>query len=172
MLFQNNNIETENLPKFEEIQYKPIEKKYKILLLFNWGLLFLGLFLIIISVDVFFKIPIQPYWKICVYSLLALAAGWKLILVQLSFPLKGYHLREHDIIYRTGFFYRKIVAVPFNRVQHSEIRQGVVGRIFGVATLKIFTAGGLSADLSVNGLLPETAQKISDYLSKSVSNYE
>jgi membrane protein YdbS with pleckstrin-like domain len=95
-----------------------------------------------------------------------------LTVTQRGFPLKGYALREHDIVYKTGLIYRKNTTIPFNRIQHIEIRQSMIARMLGISKLKIFTAGGQGSGLFIHGLSPETAQQLKDFLSKTANQYE
>ena len=53
----------------------------------------------------------------------------------LAFHYMGYALREKDISYRSGWLWRSMVTVPFNRVQHCEIKQGLIDRRFGLSRL-------------------------------------
>lgn len=174
MLFENNDINLDNLPKAENITFTPLKPAFKTLLFLNWGVFFLILYIAAFCSVYFFQseIKIETWWIVVTYSIISLLFIGKIIVIQYGFPKKGYRLRDHDIVYRTGLINRRLTAVPFNRIQHSEIRQSVVARIFGISKIKIFTAGGNTSDLSINGLLPETAQKIKDYLSKTISSYE
>jgi|GEM_PF-6009490 len=49
---------------------------------------------------------------------------------------------------------------------------GPIERMFGLSKLKIFTAGGASSDLKIPGLLPETANKLKDYIQLKVGRDE
>lgn len=73
---------------------------------------------------------------------------------------KGYALREHDVAFRDGMFWRKTTVLPFDRVQHAEVTQGPLQRRFKLATLKFFTAGGSSVDLKIDGLLADEAERL------------
>ena len=73
---------------------------------------------------------------------------------------KGYALRTQDIAYRSGLFWRKVVVLPLNRIQHVEVTSGPLQRHFGLATLKFYTAGGKSVDLKIEGLLSDDAERL------------
>jgi hypothetical protein len=62
-----------------------------------------------------------------------------------------------------------MISVPKNRIQHVEIRQAIVLRLFKLSKIVIFTAGGSGSDLSISGLKPELAERIKENLSQSVS---
>jgi membrane protein YdbS with pleckstrin-like domain len=74
--------------------------------------------------------------------------------------VKGIALREHDIAYRSGLYWRKTVMLAYNRVQHVEVSSGPLQRKFGLASVKFFTAGGSSVDLKVDGLTRERAEQM------------
>jgi membrane protein YdbS with pleckstrin-like domain len=78
--------------------------------------------------------------------------------------MKGVALREHDIAYRSGLYWRKTVLLPFNRVQHAEVSSGPLQRKYGLASLKFFTAGGSSVDLKIDGLTKEHAGEVRSYI--------
>jgi hypothetical protein len=81
-------------------------------------------------------------------------------------------LREKDISYKTGIIFYKQISVTFNRIQHVEVSQGVLGKLFGLSSVKIFTAGGSASDLSIPGLLTADAQKLKAFISEKISQYE
>ena len=95
-----------------------------------------------------------------------------LFISALGFRHKAYALREHDVLYKRGLIFRKTIALPFNRVQHSEINQGPIERNFNLAALEIFTAGGSQSDLTIPGLLNEDAQSIKAFIMEKASKHE
>ena len=54
--------------------------------------------------------------------------------------------------------------IPYNRVQHVALHEGFVSRIFGLAKVEIFTAGGSSSDLEIPGIEKEEAENIKQLL--------
>jgi len=97
---------------------------------------------------------------------------YSFIISILGFPKKGYLLRERDISYKTGLIFYKQISVTFNRIQHVEVSQGILGKIFHLSSVKIFTAGGNASDLSIPGLLSAAAQKLKEFISEKISHYE
>jgi membrane protein YdbS with pleckstrin-like domain len=90
----------------------------------------------------------------------------------MGFPKKGYLLRERDISYKTGIVYYRQISVPFNRIQHVEVSQGVLAKIFHLSSIKIYTAGGTASDLAIPGLPVSDAQKLKSYISEKISQNE
>jgi hypothetical protein len=81
-------------------------------------------------------------------------------------------VRENDISFQRGIITYKLTTIPFNRIQHVEVNQGVLPKIFRLSALKIFTAGGNASDLSIPGLPEEVAQKLKAFLSEKISEHE
>lgn len=110
-------------------------------------------------------------------------AGWKVLVIAggLMLPLalvgvyrwidagyRGWALRRHDIIARSGVLWRSVTALPVARIQHVETTHGPLERAHGLARLKLYTAGGLTADLVVIGLDRETADRLREYLVEQI----
>jgi len=174
MLFENNIIDTSKLPTLDVSEFNPLLKKYKKLLFIN-SIIFFGILAIIIFVIDFFIDSENDIPNIVIYiaySSILFLFIIRLLFIQLGFPEKGYLLRQHDIIYKSGLLNKKIIAIPINRIQHSEIRQSYFARLLKISKIKIFTAGGNTSDLSISGLSPEIAQQIKDYLSNTISKNE
>ncbi|MFW5927042.1 MAG: PH domain-containing protein, partial [Wenzhouxiangella sp.] len=64
--------------------------------------------------------------------------------------------------------WRKTVIVPFARIQHVEAVHGPLERYLGLMRLKCFTAGGMSADLTVKGLDRNDARRVRQYLLEQI----
>lgn len=89
-------------------------------------------------------------------ALFAALVSWPWI----SFPYRGYAVRERDILVRSGVLWRNLTAVPYNRIQHVETESSLLDRRFGIASVKLFTAGGSSGDLRIRGLAAGTSENI------------
>lgn len=75
-----------------------------------------------------------------------------------------YRLSEQGIRIRRGVFWREVITVPRNRIQHTDVSQGPLERRFGLATLLVHTAGTEYARVSLAGLENERALAIRDHL--------
>ena len=91
--------------------------------------------------------------------------------IRIGFSRRGYALRERDLTYRKGWIFFSTTTLPFNRIQHTEVSQGPIEKKFDLCTLKIFTAGGSTSDLSIPGLEEEEAQQLRDFISKKAAIY-
>jgi hypothetical protein len=167
MLLQNLEIEPSELPQIEEVKFNALEKDYLWMRLLGWGIFFL------VSAGILTFVMISA--KIVFYLLFG---PWLLLLLVIffieirGFNIKGYALREKDITYKSGLLFFHMTSVPFNRIQHCEVSQGPLARLFDLASVKVYTAGGSSSDLSISGLTKERAQKLRDFITKLSSEYE
>jgi uncharacterized protein len=75
-----------------------------------------------------------------------------------------YALRQRDITYRSGWLWHRITTLPYHRIQHAEIGQGMIEKWYGLATLEVFTAGKNASDLSIPGLQLEEAERLKTYI--------
>jgi membrane protein YdbS with pleckstrin-like domain len=63
-----------------------------------------------------------------------------------------------------GVYWRRETFVPRARVQHTDVNQGPLARRFGIAELKVFTAGTQAAEIEVDGLAHADALALRDRL--------
>ena len=166
--FSNFQVDLSELPKVEEVDFKPIDKKYLKVSLISKGILFLflgaGVFaLIYFNEDSDFQLNLSI--SLAYVGLLI----WNITLTVLGFKKKKYAVRDRDVLYRKGLIWSVRTAIPFNRIQHAEIKQGPIERQFALSSLKIFTAGGQSSDLVIPGLPNETAQQLKDFILRKTS---
>ena len=75
-----------------------------------------------------------------------------------------YEVSELGIRIRHGVLWRTTSSVPRSRVQHTDVSQGPVERLFELATLVIYTAGTHHASTSLSGLPRARALLIRDHL--------
>lgn len=115
-----------------------------------------------------FALPALPAlrWLLLVAWLAAAAALGALALVwpALSYRHTSYQLGAQGLRLRRGVLWRSAILVPRARVQHTDVSQGPIERLFGLATLVIHTAGTLHASVALRGLARETAFRLRDQL--------
>jgi membrane protein YdbS with pleckstrin-like domain len=169
--FSNSIIVPENLPSIEKKTFNLLDKSYLKILYIRIVVFFLfsvGGFVTFILVS-----EGIPGLAIVIISLvLACVVISSLLITILGFPRKGYLVRENDISFQKGIITYKLTTIPFNRIQHVEVNQGVLAKMFKLSSLKLFTAGGNASDLSIPGLPQEVAQNLKAFLSEKISEHE
>ncbi len=163
-MFINEQINIENLPKTDAIQYIKVEKSYFYILLFNliaiYSSLIVGitLFTFLIYKGVFQKF----YWLF--FAILIFALVVQIIFCKMGFSKRKYAIRDKDITYSEGLITNTTTTLPFNRVQHIEIKRSFLSRKLNLSTLNIYSAGESGGDLSIKGLPKDVAEKMYTFL--------
>jgi membrane protein YdbS with pleckstrin-like domain len=62
-----------------------------------------------------------------------------------------------------------MTTVPFSRIQHVEIDEKPISRLFGLSSLSVYTAGDSSNDLDVTGIKNEEALRIKEFISSKIN---
>lgn len=71
-------------------------------------------------------------------------------------------LLDDGLLVQRGVLWRSETFVPRARVQHTDVDQGPIARRFGIATLKVFTAGSRTSEIEVDGLAHADALRLRD----------
>jgi hypothetical protein len=172
MEFTNETINISTLPKFEDTKLEPLQKDYFKVMLIQFGIVF-GILLIGIIVLYFISIEALIKDKIIYFVIGWLILGvLSFLYLKISFAKKGFALREHDVIFKSGVISETTTIVTNNRVQHVALHQGMLSRYFGLASIELFTAGGSTSDLKIKGLLLEDAKKIKESVSLKINEIE
>ena len=80
----------------------------------------------------------------------------------------GYEEGEDELHIRHGVWTRVRTAVPFGRVQHIDVAQGPVERMFGLSTLILHTAGTRGAAVPLPGLLQGDCEAMRDRIRSKI----
>jgi hypothetical protein len=160
--YSNEQILSSQLPTFEDLNFESISKSAMYVDFIVIGIIFL-IVLLASSMTILLVEEVKPYAILILGGILLLMAAvfyieWK------SFKYRGFALRELDLLFKSGWIWKSTTIVPFNRVQHIEIHQGPIDKLFELSTLNIFTAGGSSSDLEIDGLTPQQAANIKAFI--------
>lgn len=166
--FTNHVIETTALPEFESVQLTPLHRLYWKVILFN----LLVTFVLLGSgcaAFVYFTNDVQSYWYIFA-SIYVVALLLTFAVSHIGYKNSGYAFRDHDVIYRNGAVSITTTIIPYNRVQHAAIHEGFIARKLGIATIEIFTAGGVNSDIKIPGVEKQHAENIKQLLMGKILN--
>ena len=156
----NEQVDIAVLPAIESIDFVGLHKEFLTARLIGltvfWTVLVIGgsLYFIFASQE---NLPLNRYLLI---GLLFVFPILSIILARVGFKRKGYAIREQDISYKTGLFWRSLKVIPYNRIQHVEVQQGLIERSFELARISVFTAGGGGSDLTIPGLTHDEALRL------------
>jgi len=70
----------------------------------------------------------------------------------------GYDMGDEQLRVLRGFLWRTDTIVPFNRIQHIDVAQGPLQRLFDLSTLIVHTAGTHNSIVTLPGLATNDAE--------------
>lgn len=157
-MFQNPEIALADLPGTEDVTWQTLDAAYKRLRQLENLIL-----VVIIAVPVGIlttinPVPIIP--RLVLWAVGIIVAALLFLWPGIALPKRGYVVRDKDILFRKGVVWQSVTAIPFNRIQHVEISSTPFDRKFNLAQLQLFTAGGSSGDLKIDGLNSAVAEQL------------
>ncbi|PKB18593.1 PH domain-containing protein [Flavobacterium sp. 5] len=160
--FTNETIDTTLLPKFEEVQFSLLHPDY-------WKVILAGLtlFFVVIAIGVGTILYFNEELFLFITELSIIYIVLLLLVVfmsRISFKKKGFAFRTHDVLFRHGIIATNTLVIPYNRVQHVALHEGLLSRFFGLASIEVFTAGGSSSDIQIPGIAKVQAENIKQLL--------
>ena len=102
---------------------------------------------------------------------LTVLSGVYLAFNLISFRRRGYAVRQHDVLYRAGIFSQYTLVIPIKHIQHIKVKTSVLGRLLGLVTVELFTAGA-GKDMHIAGLDNPHALALQQHLAERVSTID
>ena len=179
MEFQNQQVRERQLPRFAHVSYTPLARRFALLRLGVVTAICLLTLAVATGIATIVHI-VEPellsvpgvgnattvIWMVLMSIVfLMVLPGW---FVFASARVIRYALREHDIIMQSGLFWKKEIIQPLKRVQHVEVTRGPLDKRFGIANVKLFSAGTGLSTFRIPGLEESLAERIRQY----VLNYQ
>ena len=167
MSFVNVQVPLESLPKFSVVELQAPDPRYARVTL-GVALCFEMPALVVATIGLF--VGAVPSGALGVPAALliygAIVAGMTLLawFVHRSASVIRYAVRQHDVIVRSGVFWRKETVQPIKRIQHVEQHQGPVDKRFGLYQLNLFSAGTGHFALRIPGLSAAAAARIKQFI--------
>lgn len=106
------------------------------------------------NIDLPFSPGILPGALLFVGTLLAF------ILPYFRYKYWFFDVRDDEIYIQYGIFTRVKTFVPYNRIQHLDVRQSFFERMLHLSSLVLYTAGSVNSDLVIPGLPEEYAESL------------
>lgn len=96
-------------------------------------------------------------------AIIIVAAAIGYVAVDRNYRSWGYCERAEDLLVTHGVLFRRLVVVPYGRMQLVDVTAGPVERKFGIATVRLHTAAA-GTDAHIRGLSPDEAARLRDRL--------
>lgn len=107
--------------------------------------------------------PIPRAWLVAYAVLAVIVFAWVWWLIGRRVRSFGYAEREDDLLVVSGILVRRLVIVPYGRMQMVDLRAGPIDRWLGISTVQLHTAAA-TTDATIPGLLPGDASALRDRL--------
>lgn len=104
-------------------------------------------------------------WPAWGFLLLAAAYGWAWWLIGRQVSAWAYAERSEELLVRSGRLWRRIVVVPYGRLQYVDVDAGPLARAFGIASVQLHTASA-GTDSRIPGLAATEAATLRDRLTE------
>lgn len=168
--FRNDVLQVEHLPRVERAFFTPIEARYRYPLYYSTSILFAFL---LVGTVIFCAVIIGFHWATFLLLILWLLAYLgALYFAVLRVEYMSYAVREQDVSFKRGVWFKDWITIPFNRIQHCELSKGVFDRMFKLASVKIYTAGGTGSDIHIPGLDQEDALRLRDFIIAQIQHVD
>lgn len=89
--------------------------------------------------------------------------GWSA--AELDYRSWGYAERADDLVLTHGVLFRKLVVIPYGRMQAVDVTASVLEQWFGIATVRVYTAAA-TTDARIPGLPTPEATRLRDRLAQ------
>ncbi|REE04621.1 PH domain-containing protein [Citricoccus muralis] len=158
---------THDVGDLEQVEWTPVSPKLVPAHLISTGLTtliitaVLAVPLVLMLVDVW---PAYPAWL--AWGLPGVVLVWGLVdlaLVSRRVRAMGYAEREDDFVFKSGLWFRRVLAVPYGRLQYLDIKEGPVQRRFGIRSLELQTASA-ATNATIEGIPAEDSERLRDQL--------
>lgn len=167
--FNNPQIDIDGLPEAESLDFHSLEPSYRSVLLIS-NTIFFGIISIGLLVAFFtMRDEIPRLVQIIIPMVLVAIVIMSYLSIIFGFKNKLFAIRQKDINYKKGWLWKSRMVVPFKRIQHSEVTQGPIDRLFNLAKLKVYTAGGSGSDLTIPGLKQVEADKLKMLITSKIT---
>lgn len=168
MNFTNQTIDIDSLPKYQEVTLQPIHPKYWNVMVINILIFIILLLMAFVGISIAAPEKLPTLFYVLTPLLIIAFGGFLFWINRMAFKKRGFAIREKDLLYRSGVLATTTIIVPFNRIQHIAVNEGVFSRMYDLAALEIYTAGGSSSDLTISGIERDKAISIKEFLMNNI----
>jgi len=117
------------------------------------------IFFLIFCLPVMLFAPVEVAMMLAIFMGIPILVGFLIALVWVGkyYNSMHYKLTDHEMVWHRGVWFRETGIVPYNRITNIDIAQGPVSRRYGIATIKIQTAGysaanARKAEITIEGM--------------------
>ena len=167
MSFTNLQLSLDSLPEFAAAELHELHPSYPRVVL---GVALVSEAIAFVFATVLIYAVLVPQAGLPIAFALLIHGGVIVLLAFLAWLARKsasvirYAIREHDVIVRSGVFWKKETVQPIRRIQHVEQHQGPVDKRYGLYELKLFSAGTGHFTFRIPGLDANAAARIKQFI--------
>ena len=119
----------------------------------------------LVALLIAFAVLLEPPMMViaALAAVLVIASGWAWVLIGRRVRSFAYTERSNDLLVTSGILFRRLVIVPYGRMQLVDVKAGPIDRWFGIANVQLHTAAA-TTDAKIPGLEPHDAAVLRDRL--------
>ncbi|HZH88685.1 MAG TPA: PH domain-containing protein [Chitinophagaceae bacterium] len=147
--------DVDNVIPEDPMCWNRVDRKYRHVLMIRavlFTIIFTSLFYFTTQV-VFEEVGVGRLWTVYVF-----AAGFfvfSIVKAVIEYSRRMYVIRQHDLMSRRGFLSIKVAVMPFVRVQQVKIEEGVLSRIWNLASIHVSSASSGAGDVVIIAGIPK-----------------
>ncbi|WP_338182844.1 PH domain-containing protein [Jatrophihabitans sp.] len=104
-------------------------------------------------------------WWIVPAALSLFVSVWTWVWARRNQRSWGYFAGPEELLVTSGVMFRRLVAVPYGRMQFVDVKAGPIQRTLGIATVHLHTASQLTAAV-IRGVPDEQAAQLRNQLTE------
>ncbi|QYK00776.1 PH domain-containing protein [Shewanella psychrotolerans] len=159
---KRTQLSPEEWLSFDQIPLTPVEPSYVKLVQIENLILFIPILIALPIAGIVINLPMMILLTlISLALLLACLISYGRYRYALSL---AYGAFEHEFVMQKGILWHQKISLPYTRLQHVSLAQGPLERYFKQHTLKCFSAGSGSAEISLPGLDSDIAESLRQHL--------
>jgi uncharacterized protein len=162
MTFTNTSVDVSELPQFSQISYEALDPRYPTIRATVTLITFIVLTTSFEVLAWLLNFPLHVLLigtsGLVITTLLLVRFSW------LSARARRFAIREHDVLFESGVFWRKQTIQPINRIQHVEVARGPIDKRYDLAKLQLFSSGSNSSTFVVPGLPIARAEQLREFV--------
>lgn len=128
-----------------------------------WRIVLAGFLVLPAAAVVLLALRGSTVWSLSVGGLSLGLFAWGWWLIGRRVHAYGYAERSDDLLVVSGILFRRLVVVPYGRMQLVDLSAGPLDRLFGMATVQLHTAAA-TTDATIPGLPDDRAVALRDRL--------
>ncbi|WP_126665016.1 PH domain-containing protein [Haloterrigena salifodinae] len=129
---------------------------------YQWGLklILISIIFSMITRAVSQRFEFVPTWISIIGLFLLVLSG--IAVISFHYRSWNFQIESNGIFIECGFLWRKRTFVPHHNIQHVDINQPIIDRLFGLSRLVIHTAGEADSTVRISGLRPDKSKMIEE----------